>query len=788
MQSITRRVMLVSAGLLAAVAAVVLVTAGTGSAATTHGVRHGFKAARTSRIRFSHAVIVDEQRPGFEPDVKVAPNGTIYSSVPNGFSTTVSYVWFSRDHGNSYLPIPGNIGAGVNKPQTCIGGGDSDLYVDPHNALYFSDLQGLSNITNSVSTNGGRTWKTNCAGAPNTPDDRMWFAGTGSLAKHNLRLYQDFDVVEGSGTTMNNSLVETISTDGVHFLPVTNPGAGTDCFGIAIHDCVTGNEGISGNQVVDPKTGHVFIAHTTTEGSSGTPGVRVSEGIVKHGTIASASWSESPNLTGPLCPDSTKSSDGSHTCVDSSGNPEEIAGENFATIAEDSAGYLYLTFTAGPIDHKSSSDPSFGYASAPEQIYVVHSLEPVNAGVVAKHPSKITWSAPERISGRGLTKGTNTFPWITAGSGGRVDVAWYHTSERSQKGTCPASGSGTCTLYGAGLLGKAEWSVVMAQSLNAHSASAKYTPSKVSEAPVKSGAICTNGIGCTTGGDRSLGDFLEVTTDKTGAAVVSFVFDTSSDSSDGEETGSDAISRQISGPSLFASVKKVTQGKGPGDAMGSVKDPIKDSFYSAHGKLRPSRPHLDLTGASLSNGPNKTLVARIAIRGPHKNLKIAPNMGGPDASWIMRWTVVHPGKGAGGYPINGHVYYAGMDNNAGTGGSGKPSFFVGDTSAIPPPGDPAEHTKYMTFPQTHKLSSKQASYSKKTGVITMHIPLSLVGKPAKGTRLLSITAFSATSTSPQSANTLFNQIDATAPFDLVIGSPVHPRSVTHRIARLFAFD
>src|SRR6202043_1516075 len=42
-------------------------------------------------IQFSHAVVVDEQRPGFEPDVKVDGNGTIYTSVPFGFSTTQSF-------------------------------------------------------------------------------------------------------------------------------------------------------------------------------------------------------------------------------------------------------------------------------------------------------------------------------------------------------------------------------------------------------------------------------------------------------------------------------------------------------------------------------------------------------------------------------------------------------------------------------------------------------------------------------------------------------------------------
>ena len=111
-----------------------------------------------------------------------------------------------------------------------------------------------------------------------------------------------------------------------------------------------------------------------------------------------------------------------------------------------------------------------------------------------------------------------------------------------------------------------------------------------------------------------------------------------------------------------------------------------------------------------------------------------------------------------------------MDNNAGAGGAASPTFFAGDTAGIPA-NNPAEHTKYMTFPQTHLLSSSQASYDAKTGVIGLHVPLADVGNPPNGTRLLSATAFTATSTSPQSATTLFNLIDAATPFDLVIGPP-----------------
>ena len=128
---------------------------------------------------------------------------------------------------------------------------------------------------------------------------------------------------------------------------------------------------------------------------------------------------------------------------------------------------------------------------------------------------------------------------------------------------------------------------------------------------------------------------------------------------------------------------------------------------------------------------------------------------------MIRWTDVRPGTTG-----NGHIYYAGMDNN----GGGTPTFFDGDTAGIPP-SNPGEHTKYITYPQTNMLSSSQASYDAKTGVITMHIPLADVGNPADGAVLYSATAFSATSASPQSAANLFNLIDATTPFELVIGPP-----------------
>jgi hypothetical protein len=691
-------------------------------------------AAAAPAMSFSRMVVVDQQRPGFEPDLKMAPDGTFYSSVPFGFSTTSSFVWASHDHSNSYQLTPGSA-QGTGKPLTCFGGGDTDLLVDPGGELYFSDLQGLTNISQSASSDGGTTWSTSCAAAPNLPVDRMWLTSTGSLAGANLNLYQDYDAVS-SASSGNNELVETVSHDGTTFQPVINATPGVNCTGTGLANCVTDNEGISGNQVVDPTTGNLYISHTDPTSS----GAFVSEGIVAPGTApgtTQATWHESPTLDGALCPDPT--------CLNSTGGAEAVAGENFASIARDSAGYLYVAFTFAPVSN--------GALTAPEAIYVVHSMEP--ATMANPTNSTLTWSTPTNVSGTGVLAGTNTFPWVTAGSDGRVDIAWYHTDETSEGG-----------VFGAGGLNNAEWSVQLGQSLSAHSTSPSYGVATVTEHPVKFGPICTNGLGCTTGGDRSLGDFLQVTTDNVGAAMVTYVDDTSADVAGGEDAGTVDVSRQISGPSLDATTGTVPGiGAGPGVPFDTVTDPSGDAYFSANGAKTAAGDNLDLTGSSLVDGPSgsNTLVGTISVKSL-ASLAVSPTVGGPDASWILRWTYVTPGQ-----PGNGHIYYAGMDNNGS--GSGTPSFFVGDTSCIPLTGNPAEHCKYLTYPQTTALTPTQGSYSATTGVITFNIPLADVGTPPTGSTLYSVTAFSSTSLTPQSSSNIFNLTDATTPYDHIIGTP-----------------
>ncbi|HMC39706.1 MAG TPA: hypothetical protein VKI19_08595, partial [Acidimicrobiales bacterium] len=50
---------------------------------------HGLAATPTPPIQFSHEVVVDEQRNGFEPDIEASSTGAYYTSVPNGSSSTL---------------------------------------------------------------------------------------------------------------------------------------------------------------------------------------------------------------------------------------------------------------------------------------------------------------------------------------------------------------------------------------------------------------------------------------------------------------------------------------------------------------------------------------------------------------------------------------------------------------------------------------------------------------------------------------------------------------------------
>lgn len=669
---------------------------------------------------FGREVIVDHQRIGGEPSLSIDSSDRIYVSAPFGFSTTASYVWRSVDHGVSFHLVPGNASP-YGKPITCPGGGDSALAVDTKNRLYFADLQGLTDVSNSVTSDFGATWLSTCNAANDLGVDRPWIATFGNPLSGGA-LYQTVDEIEqcttscGLGQVGNNIVEITRSQDGVTFKPL--PAQQVEQDGI-----------VSG--IVTDSVGGVYISHTGLVDQSGNL-ISGSDANGNTNAVVVIRFPKGYNqTTATVLPQNmTLCQLQPATCTtnvvykapldSNTGNSTAIVGEDFAPIAIDRSGNLYVVWAQAPVDTTT------GNVSGSSQIYMAVST---NHGA--------TWGAPVQVSAVTPNLKTNLMPWIAAGDAGRVDIVWYGTPTL---GSCPNQPCGPSAITG-------HWSVMMAQSLNAvvngqPNPSATFTSTTVSELSNHYGAICTMGIGCSTGGDRGLLDFLSVVVGRKGEANVVWADAVNQNFAGGTSSALIGFNRQYTGPSLYASIGQVT---GPKPASGSGTGST-DANYDANGSVSPATTNLVVKSASVSRPDSLHYRFKIVVQ-DLTSLAVPATLGGTDAVWLVRWEIPDA-NGAG------HTYFAAMESDAGQ----APTFFDGETSTISD-----THGKFMTYPGAHAI---QGTYTAAApGVITLTVPIADVGGNASAT-LYSITGLSVTQTAPSSTGTaIFNQIDATHAFD-----------------------
>src|SRR3954452_17552013 len=583
--------------------------------------------------------------PGFEPDAAIdhSPTkgaGQIYTSTPFGFSTTISFILRSNDGGQSFHLVEGN---SFGKPQTCIGGGDSELQLSRKNGqVFFSDLQGLTNFSNSTSTDAGRTWQTTCTAVNGTGVDRQWIgyddnggASTIGGGANDARLYEDYDNVNQNSDQdflLGNQLVMNESVDGVHYggqcqqpgFPCPAPPA-----------VITRDEGIPGNVVVDNNAGSpnqhtVYAVHTGDANRS----VIVSWCRGKPGDKTAAA-------VAATCTDpSTFSSDLGHVNIywhDSAarGNGNYTTGSLFAAQAVDTAGNLYVVWAEYPTASQDDSTPT-----GPGVVKMAISTDGAKS-----------WRGPYTVSTPDL--GNNVMPWITAGSPGRIGIAWYGAPQASEAGN-----------FGPDTLDHGTWNVYYAQATNALDAGGPtFAVTKVSDHQVKFGNISTQGLGGSP--DRSLGDFMQVQTGLNGEAVISYVDDTSRDrnpdycggcgESPPEAAGPIMIARQDSGPSLLGDVGSLAPGV---HAFGEAADPAgegyPDAFYSSNGTDTPATKNLDIGRASVTNADPTHLAVTLTTNDPNLKNDLATNgsMGGGVGEWLVRWAAPQS-NGVG----DGNIFY-----------------------------------------------------------------------------------------------------------------------------------
>jgi len=196
-----------------------------------------------------------------------------------------------------------------------------------------------------------------------------------------------------------------------------------------------------------------------------------------------------------------------------------------AQVAEDAAGTLYLTWSTD--DRKAGTSGGCGGDATPvaNSVLLTHSTD---------HGR--TWSKPTVIAHPGTTV---NWPWIVAGAGGRVAVAWYQYNRVVDLNCAPAD---------------AKMGVRLAVITGASSRHPRQLTTDPIGRPVHVGPVCTNGTACVaTGQDRRLGEFFTLAPDRNGCVMVATGDTTMTDPVTGSQlpTARPLFTVQTGGPSLY---------------------------------------------------------------------------------------------------------------------------------------------------------------------------------------------------------------------------------------------
>ena len=575
----------------------------------------------TNPFTFTHEVSVDVQHGDGEPDLAISSdNNSLYTATPWGFSTTVSLLYKSSDGGVQWNNLHGsavgeacpNPTAVILRPDCSRGGGDAEVQLSAPSAaggpqtVQFVDLNGLDSLSCAYSSNGGDTFtdllgygqasptgspeagaacneggtanSTNCASASASTScatlgtDRQWMqvwpkADQPSGATSD-KLYMTFD----TGDQPPSGDASIYSNDNGQSWTI-------GCSTTTSSSCVGGPHGVGarpGPLVINPTLLNTVATATGVIGGT-YPTLYEFMGTSTNGTEVNISC------------------DGGQTWnnVATSNGQAGSTTNDFVAGAMDSNGELYTAYTV-------ANDPN------PWRVWFAHSTDTAGTTIgdcsVPVQGGK--WSTPVPLTGSPSTAdgvaatpipsaNYAVMPWLTAGSGGKVDLVYYGSTAAT--GLQPDSQAAT-------------WYLHMAQSLDGGST---WTDEQASETPNHVSSICFSGIGCTAqtppGGDRNLLDFFQVKLDSTGRAVIIYTDDDNTAAC--APTCSKGIGliselQQATGPSLYSgNVPALAGGLSQSldtrvaGANADVTDPAGDAVLPAtgHNISGSNVPALDIT-------------------------------------------------------------------------------------------------------------------------------------------------------------------------------------------------
>ncbi len=533
----------------------------------------------------------------------------------------------------------------------------------------------------------------------------MWFAATGSLAGHNLRLYQDFDQTETGGDPNNlasNQLVETVSNDGLTFRPVVNPAAaGGNCAGAGPRSTASPTTKASRatrSSIRPPATCTSRTRRPTR--ATGPPVVQVSEGKISLGHAVTATWTESPNLDAALCPDPS--------CVDGarqrrSASPERTSHRSRATRPG------------------TSTSPSPRVTSTPPG-----NSDRAGADLRRALTRRPPWPTRRRSDvvgpGRRLhserTREPNTFPWITAGTDGRVDVAWYHTATTSTNGQVRRRQPDQRRVVGAA---RAEPQRAR-RIAGLPDRERERTPDQVRPDLHQRPGLR----------HRRRPQPRRLPAGRPSTAPARRWSPTSTTRRPTRPTARtparEVISRQIAGPSLLASVGTITgPGAGPGQALDPVTDPSGDADYSANGTRTPGRaPTSTSRRVAWSTAPGDTLHRHDQGQEPRQPRRLARRSAAPTPVGSSAGRTSPPARPATATSTTRAWTTTARHRHA--------DVLRRRHQLHPTARQPRRALQIPDLPADHGLSASNGSYNAATGVITFKCRWPTSATRARGPR------------------------------------------------------
>lgn len=417
---------------------------------------------------FIEPFLIDTTRAGGEPVIAITHAGTILVSAHPGFThyhpsedgtqppeeiatpfAGQSYLWRSADNGTTWAHIglpnmeegPRSLGLGVSDPE---------FTVMEDGTICYTDLEALAMSSVSCSVDDGLTWMPGNPIASGGATDRQWIASYGNEFYFTANYFASAQY--GIGDHHLRASVDR---------------------GLTWED--RGQVPCSQDLVANPANGHLIVACGA--------GIAVS-------TDAGWTWTDPNADTQEL-----------NRTV-----PGAISGgaRGMSEPGIDSAGNIWVTYTSG--------EERLFVAGTPDEGLTwpwVHEVTPhvklafaegrlggdfvcVEGGACNADPEE---------PGVHATNGTYVWPWISAGSGGRIAVTWIGAFEEVNSDE-----------YGG------NWYIFSTYLIGADSLTPQVIPVRVTPDPIHEGPICQSGTGCQVqsmqgidSGDRRLGDFFETT-------------------------------------------------------------------------------------------------------------------------------------------------------------------------------------------------------------------------------------------------------------------------------------